>query len=96
MGAAAWFAFSRSARSGGLIDGHAHLKPRESLSSLFGNRQVMIFFGIWFGLNFLFGIAATPLGLTDGGIAWQAHIGGFLAGLLVFPLLDPGSGRRAA
>jgi membrane associated rhomboid family serine protease len=22
-------------------------------------------------------------------VAWQAHIGGFLAGLLLFPLFDP-------
>lgn len=95
MGAAAWFAFSRSGRGGGLIDGYAHLKPRESFSSLIRNRQIMIFFGIWFALNFLFGVAAVPLGLTDGGVAWQAHIGGFLAGLLVFPWLDPVSRHRA-
>jgi membrane associated rhomboid family serine protease len=94
MGAAAWFAFSRSTRGGGLIDSHAHLQPRESISSLIGNRQIMIFFGIWFALNFLFGIAATPLGLTGGGIAWEAHIGGFLAGLFFFPSLDPVSRHR--
>jgi len=89
MGAAAWFAFSGSAAGGGLIDRYAYLRPRENIASLIGNRRLMIFFGIWFALNFLFGVAAAPLGLTEGGIAWQAHIGGFLAGLLVFPWLDP-------
>ncbi len=88
MGAAAWFVFSSSS-GGGLIDRHAHLKRRETLASMIRNRQTMIFFGIWFALNFLFGIAAAPLGLTEGGIAWQAHIGGFLAGLILFPVIDP-------
>ena len=27
--------------------------------------------------------------VTEGTIAWEAHIGGFLAGLLLFPLFDP-------
>jgi membrane associated rhomboid family serine protease len=30
-----------------------------------------------------------PLGLMDASIAWEAHIGGFLAGLVIFPVLDP-------
>ncbi|HSP24623.1 MAG TPA: rhomboid family intramembrane serine protease [Saliniramus sp.] len=93
MGAAAWFVFSSSS-AGGLIDRYAHLKRRETLASMVRNRQTMVFFGIWFALNFLFGIAAAPLGLTEGGIAWQAHIGGFLAGLAVFPMMDPFSRRQ--
>ncbi len=95
MGAAAWFAFS-SGRGGGLIDPSARFRPRQTLSSLLRNRQVLVFFGIWFALNVLIGVSAAPLGLTDGGIAWIAHIGGFLAGLAVFPLLDPVPRPRAA
>jgi membrane associated rhomboid family serine protease len=90
MGAAAWFVFaSHGGGRGGLIDRYAHLKPRQTLASMITNRQLLIFFGIWFALNFLFGVAAGPLGIVDGGIAWQAHIGGFLTGLAGFPLLDP-------
>ena len=44
---------------------------------------------MWFASNLVTGIGAVPLGLSDAPIAWQAHIGGFLLGLLAFPLFDP-------
>ncbi len=37
------------------------------------------FLGIWFGMQLLYGLASA--GGTGGGIAWWAHIGGFLAGV---------------
>jgi membrane associated rhomboid family serine protease len=73
-----------------------HLKPRESLRGLLANRRAALFIGIWFVTNALFGIFAEPLGLVDSGIAWEAHMGGFVAGLLLFPLLDPVPDRRRA
>ncbi len=36
----------------------------------------------------MFGASAFA-GVTDATVAWQAHVGGFLAGLLLFPLFDP-------
>ena len=48
------------------------------------------FIGVWFAINFVFGVAAVPLGLaTDAGIAWQAHIGGFVVGLFRVPVVRP-------
>jgi len=41
------------------------------------------FIGFWFLMQFLYGTASLGLGQT-GGIAWFAHIGGFLAGILMF------------
>ena len=38
-------------------------------------------------------VASGFVPVAEGPIAWQAHVGGFLAGLLCFPLLDP-VGRR--
>ena len=50
--------------------------------------RVLGFLAVWFGINILFGIGASPL--TGGQpVAWQAHIGGFLAGLLLFSWFDP-------
>ena len=49
----------------------------------------MGFVVVWFGLNLLFGMAGGLVPGVSGAIAWEAHLGGFLAGLLVFPLLDP-------
>ena len=47
-----------------------------------------VFLLVWFASNLLFGLAAAPLGITDAAVAWEAHIGGFVVGLLLFPWLD--------
>jgi membrane associated rhomboid family serine protease len=49
----------------------------------------MTFLIFWFVTNFIFGIVSGPGNLGGGVIAWQAHIGGFLFGLLAFTLFDP-------
>jgi membrane associated rhomboid family serine protease len=51
--------------------------------------SVIGFLGIWFGLNILTGLGAIAVGTSSQSIAWQAHIGGFVAGLLLFSLFDP-------
>jgi membrane associated rhomboid family serine protease len=63
-------------------------RPRQSLPALLRNRGAALFIGVWFAVNLLIGLTGTPLGLAEGAIAWEAHIGGFLVGLLIFPLLD--------
>ena len=51
--------------------------------------RVSLFVGAWIGLNALFGLGSVPLGQGAGQeIAWQAHLGGFLAGLLLFNAFD--------
>jgi membrane associated rhomboid family serine protease len=90
MGAAARFAFGTGAGHFGPNDWMADRTrhPRLSLLGVAKNSRAALFLGIWFVTNLLFGIAAGPLGITDAGIAWEAHIGGFLVGLLLFPLVD--------
>ena len=51
--------------------------------------RVLAFLVVWFALNLIFGIGSLSLDGGDQEIAWQAHIGGFLAGLLAFALFDP-------
>jgi membrane associated rhomboid family serine protease len=59
-----------------------------SLRSLVVEPRPRVFLLIWFGTNFLFGYFARSFGLSDMSVAWIAHAGGFLAGLLLFPLFD--------
>lgn len=72
-----------------LPDEHAYRVPAVPLLKSFANRQVAGFMLAWFGLNLLFGFISTPFTGDGATIAWQAHIGGFLVGLALFPLLDP-------
>ena len=90
MAAAAWFMFAPG--PGFLDDGRRaepHERPRERFGDLVRNRRVVIFLLVWLVANYLSAILAQPLGVTDASIAWEAHVGGFLVGLLLFPLTRP-------
>lgn len=63
--------------------------PVVSLVAAFRDRRVIQFTLTWFAINFIFGFAAAPLGITASAIAWEAHAGGFIAGFLIFGLIDP-------
>lgn len=63
--------------------------PAVSLPAALRDRRVIQFTLTWFAINFIFGIAAAPLGITASAIAWEAHAGGFIAGFLLFGLIDP-------
>ena len=67
-----------------------------SLRELVFDRRALVFIAIWMATNFLFGIGATTLGASDAPVAWIAHVGGFVAGLLAFGLFDRGSAARAS
>jgi len=43
---------------------------------------------IWMGINVLFGMFGVGSGGRMNAIAWEAHMGGFLTGLLFFSLFD--------
>lgn len=91
MGAATRFMFQPGAPLGPLssIDRpEIETIPPASLRDVFLERRPLIFLVIWFGTNFIFGAGALTLGLSDMPVAWIAHVGGFLAGLLLFPLFD--------
>ncbi len=75
-------------------DRAAYLVPAQPLADCFRNQQVLVFVAIWFGLNLLFGLQGSPVTGASANIAWQAHIGGFLAGLALFPFFDPVPRRR--
>lgn len=88
MAATARFAFSPDGplSGGGARSFHV---PAEPLGAALRNRRAVWFVLIWFAVNLIFGfIGGGALG-SDAPIAWEAHLGGFLAGFLMFPLLDP-------
>ncbi len=91
MAAAVRFAFVRGSFlsfSRGDADAAAKV-PALSLSRALRNRRVLAFLGVWFGVNILFGVGSIAIGMDGASVAWQAHIGGFLAGLMLFSLFDP-------
>lgn len=63
--------------------------PASPLFVALRSRQVLVFLGVWFLMNLLLAFTNWMTPFAEGTIAWQAHIGGFLAGLLLFPLFDP-------
>ncbi len=91
MAAAMRFAFVR----GGFLsfsrgDAEAAARvPALSLSRALRNPRVLGFLAVWFGVNILFGAFDLTPGAEGADVAWQAHIGGFVAGLILFALFDP-------
>lgn len=82
MGAAARFGFridrshGRAAFAGRIL----------SIPQVFASRMAVTFLGVWFAVNLAAGFG---FGAPDGGtIAWEAHIGGFLAGFLLVRAFD--------
>jgi membrane associated rhomboid family serine protease len=70
-------------------DPGAYLVPAAPLSTALRDPRILIFLLAWFGLNLLFGFGSAGVPGGEQSIAWQAHIGGFVAGLLMFRLFDP-------
>ena len=91
------FAFQRGGplsfwRTGGDADFRV---PAAPLSRVLREPAVLVFLVVWFGINLLFGLISLPSGMGGGEVvAWQAHVGGFLAGLLLFSWFDPAADFR--
>jgi membrane associated rhomboid family serine protease len=95
MGAAARFAFQR----GGPLDPWSadavqrYRIPAAPLLVSLRDPRVLGFLGAWFALNLLFGLGSWSIIGEDQSVAWEAHVGGFLAGLLLFWVFDPVGSR---
>jgi membrane associated rhomboid family serine protease len=90
MAAAMRFAFQRGGPLTGwhAHDGAAYRVPAVSLLGSLRDPRFLAFVAVWFGINAIFGLGGLQL---DNGqsVAWEAHIGGFVAGVLLFSLFDP-------
>ncbi|MGM4891042.1 rhomboid family intramembrane serine protease [Tardiphaga sp. 839_C3_N1_4] len=91
MAAAIRFAFVRGSFlsfNRGDADEAARVPALPLLRSL-RDPRVIGFLAVWFGVNIIFGVGSIAIGAEGASVAWQAHIGGFFAGLLLFSLFDP-------
>ncbi|MEM6615627.1 MAG: rhomboid family intramembrane serine protease [Pseudomonadota bacterium] len=96
MAAALRFAFQDGAPLGygARKDASAYRMPANSLTEAFSNRTVLGFIAVYLAINLLFGVGAFEGAGGQGRVAWEAHLGGFAAGLFLFPLFDPISNRQ--
>jgi membrane associated rhomboid family serine protease len=90
MGAAMRFVFQRRGPLGLFRDDGAGFRlPARPLWSTLRDPRFLFFVAVWFGLNALFGFGTLSFGTAAGQeIAWQAHVGGFFAGLFLFSAFD--------
>jgi membrane associated rhomboid family serine protease len=72
----------------------AYAGPLLPLGVSLRSRQVLAFVVIWMGGNLLIGLLGAP-GVSNN-IAWEAHVGGFLAGFLLLGLFDRSLADRPA
>lgn len=89
MAGAARFAFSPGGPLAGPASAQSYRVSAKPIGAVLRDRRALAFIVIWFAVNLLFGLSSGLIPGVAGPIAWQAHIGGFLAGLLLFPLFDP-------
>jgi membrane associated rhomboid family serine protease len=82
----------------GVLGGYLLLHPKRRVTVILFRflTQVPAYvaIGIWFAFQLISGLGMLGGGSQQGGVAYAAHIGGFLAGLILIKFFDSG-GRRA-
>jgi membrane associated rhomboid family serine protease len=97
MAAALRFVFQNGGPLGlwrGEPNNDAYRVPASSLAATIRDPRFLIFLAAWMGLNLLVGLGTVSIGEEGQEIAWQAHIGGFVAGFLLFNAFDPVTPKR--
>ena len=56
----------------------------------------VVFLPLWFLLQFFSGVASLGAGAGGGGVAWWAHVGGFVTGIVLVPVFSRRRGSQAA
>lgn len=52
------------------------------------DRRLLGFTAMWMLLNYMFGIVGFGASGPEQSVAWEAHMGGYFAGMLLYPLFD--------
>jgi rhomboid family protein len=83
----------------GVLGGYILLHPTRRVRVLLFNfiTQVPAFvaIGIWFVFQLISGLGMLGEGTKTGGVAYAAHLGGFIAGLVLIKFFDMGNRNRA-
>ncbi len=87
MAATAFFMFSRDEEAFDGFERAAWRRPALDLMQALSDRRVLMFLLSWVAINIVVGLSGATLG-ASGEIAWEAHLGGFAAGLLLFRFFD--------
>jgi membrane associated rhomboid family serine protease len=86
----------------GVLGGYFVLYPGGRIStllpasSLFRRAEIpaILYLLVWFALQLYSGISSGPAGPLLGGVAWWAHVGGFLFGVAAAPLMSGKAPKR--
>jgi membrane associated rhomboid family serine protease len=82
----------------GVLGGYILLHPSRRVTVLlfrfFTQVPAWVAIGIWFAFQLVSGLGMLGGGSEQGGVAYAAHIGGFVAGLALIKLFDIGHGNR--
>lgn len=81
----------------GVLGAYLLLYPRAKVTTviIFGffirliKIPAVVVLGFWIIYQFLYGISSLAVGTGEGGVAWFAHIGGFISGIILIKLFKP-------
>lgn len=81
----------------GVLGGYILLHPSRSVGVILFNLitrvPAWVAIGMWFVFQLISGLGMLGAGTQQGGVAYAAHIGGFIAGLVLIKFFDIGRGR---
>lgn len=82
----------------GVLGGYILLYPHKRVAvimfSILTDVPAIVAIGLWFGFQVISGLGWLGSGSGVGGVAYGAHIGGFIAGLVLIKLFMIGRGAR--
>ncbi|MFH0848004.1 MAG: rhomboid family intramembrane serine protease [archaeon] len=83
----------------GVLGAYILMFPHGKVNVLMGRAVIpmpaLVVIGLWFVLQFFSGVASIANTAETGGVAYMAHIGGFIAGLMLTLLFRGTQGARA-
>lgn len=83
-----------SAHDSGVLRERPDLAPKLDLPEFLRDRRALVAIAVFVVINLALAFGLPGLGSSSGGIAWEAHIGGFACGVLAFDWFDRPAPRQ--